>query len=278
MGENSTFWRHPHFGDLGLMKARFTRHRYDLHTHATYVIALITEGCERIRIDGKTVLAPAGTVALVNPEACHDGEPGAEGGWAYRTFYPSVALMADVAAELGRAQVPLFHRRLVADDRLAALLSRAHAAAAADDRVDAETTMLAALRHLLLRHADWNGPAERHDPAGARRRFARYAGLVDAGLVDAGRDGDLSLGHLARAADVTRFQVIRDFKAVSGLTPAAFIRDRRLRHADALIAGGASLAEAALAAGFADQSHLSRGFRATRGMTPGMFRNGWHRA
>ncbi|CEJ12229.1 Transposon Tn10 TetD protein [bacterium YEK0313] len=273
MGETSTFWRHPHFGDLGLMTARFTRHRYDLHTHPTYVIALITEGCERIRIDGRTILAPAGTVALVNPEECHDGEPGAEGGWAYRTFYPSVALMTGIAGELGRDRMPLFHHRQLADDRLAALLARAHAAAAEDDRVAAETTMLVALRHLLLRHADWGGLAGSSDRAGARRRFARYAALVDAGL-----DGDLSLGHLAQAADVTRFQVIRDFKAVTGLTPAAFIRDRRLRRADALIAGGASLAEAALAAGFADQSHLSRGFRATRGITPGMFRAGWHRA
>ena len=273
MSEKSLFWRHPHFGDLGLMRARFTRHRYDLHTHPTYVIALITAGCERIRIAGETVEAPAGTIALVNPEECHDGEAGTEGGWAYRTFYPSVALMTAVAGELDREQAPLFHTRLLTDSRLAGRFARAHAAAAGTDRLDAETTMLAALRDLIVGHADWTGPARRRDAAGARRRFARYAELIEAGLGD-----EVSLGHLAATADVTRFQVIRDFKTMTGLTPAAFIRDRRLRRAGELIAGGAGLAEAAAEAGFADQSHLSRGFRATRGITPGMFRNGWRGA
>ncbi|TKB15692.1 MAG: helix-turn-helix domain-containing protein, partial [Mesorhizobium sp.] len=71
---------------------------------------------------------------------------------------------------------------------------------------------------------------------------------------------------------VTRFQVIRDFNKAIGLTPAAYIRDRRLRRASALIERGFGLADAAIAAGFADQSHLSRTFRAMHGMTPGMFR------
>jgi hypothetical protein len=66
--ETSTFWRHPILADLGLISARFVRHCYDLHTHATYVIALITAGCERIRIGRQTVIAPAGTIAVVNPE------------------------------------------------------------------------------------------------------------------------------------------------------------------------------------------------------------------
>ncbi|TKB30522.1 MAG: AraC family transcriptional regulator, partial [Mesorhizobium sp.] len=66
--ETGKYWRHPCFPDLGLFEARFTRHRYELHTHPTYVIALITFGCERIRIGRQSVLAPAGAIAVVNPE------------------------------------------------------------------------------------------------------------------------------------------------------------------------------------------------------------------
>ncbi|MER9231209.1 AraC family ligand binding domain-containing protein [Mesorhizobium sp. M0622] len=79
--ETGKYWRHPCFPDLGLFEARFTRHRYDLHTHPTYVIALITSGCERIRIGRQSVLAPAGAIAVVNPEEWHDGERGADEGW-----------------------------------------------------------------------------------------------------------------------------------------------------------------------------------------------------
>jgi AraC-like DNA-binding protein len=71
---------------------------------------------------------------------------------------------------------------------------------------------------------------------------------------------------------VTRFQVIRDFRKVAGVTPAAFIRNRKLRRATLLIEQGSSLAAAAFEAGFSDQSHLSRTFRATHGITPGMFK------
>jgi AraC-like DNA-binding protein len=76
---------------------------------------------------------------------------------------------------------------------------------------------------------------------------------------------------------VTRFHVIRDFRKVAGLAPAAFIRDRRLRHAGGLIRQASSLAESAAASGFVDQSHLSRVFRAMRGISPGMYQKVWRR-
>lgn len=268
--ETSAFWRHPRFGDLGLLKAKFTRHRYDLHTHPTYVIALITGGCERIRIGNQTIVAPAGTVAMVNPEECHDGEAGAEGGWAYRTFYPSVALLGDIARELGQERPPMFRQKLIEDEGLARALALAHQSSVTADATSAETSMLMALRHLICRYGDSAVRPARTENSGSRRRFSRYAEFIEANL-----DGELDLQGLAGTAGVTRFQVIRDFKAAAGLTPAAFIRDRRLRRAGLLIEQGLSLVEAALAAGFADQSHLSRSFRATRGMTPGAFRKGW---
>ena len=113
MENTAAFWRHPRFRDMGLLKARFTRYRYQLHTHPTYVIALITHGCERLRVGHRQEVAPANTVIVVNPEECHDGEPGAETGWAYRTFYPSVELMTDVARELGSDATPLFRSAVV---------------------------------------------------------------------------------------------------------------------------------------------------------------------
>uniref|UniRef100_UPI001953B3F3 AraC family ligand binding domain-containing protein n=1 Tax=Klebsiella aerogenes TaxID=548 RepID=UPI001953B3F3 len=78
--ETTEFWRHPRFRDLGLLKARFRRHRYDRHTHPTYVIALITDGCERVSVGNRILVAPAGAVLTVNPEEWHDGEAGVDDG------------------------------------------------------------------------------------------------------------------------------------------------------------------------------------------------------
>ena len=269
--EMSEYWRHPRFHDLGLLKARFTRHRYDLHTHPTYVIALITEGCERVRIGRQVAIAPVGAILVVNPEEPHDGEAGVEGGWAYRTFYPSVPLLTAVAGELGRDRAPLFPRGLIEDRDLAEAMLAAHVGSTDEDAASAETSMLLALRRLILRHGDWGGWPERREGAGSRRRLALYGQAIERDLT-----ATLDLQRFADAAGVTRFQVIRDFKKASGLTPAAFIRNRRLRCAERLIEQGASLADAAFEAGFSDQSHLSRTFRALRGITPGTFREAQH--
>ena len=48
MQETKEFSRYARFRDLGLLSARFRQHSFELHTHPTYVIALITEGCERV--------------------------------------------------------------------------------------------------------------------------------------------------------------------------------------------------------------------------------------
>lgn len=264
--ERQEFWRHATFPELGLLKARFREHRYDRHTHETYVIALITDGCERVRVGRQEVLAPAGSVLVVNPEEWHDGEAGAEAGWAYRTFYPSPALLSAVAAELGRLQAPLFPQALIEDSELARQLALAHAHSTSPDATAAEASLLSALRRLILQYGADARP-ERLDHAGSRRRLSLYEGLIEDDLA-----GPLDLKRLAAAAGVTRFQVIRDFKKLTGSTPAVFIRDRRLRRANRLIREGASLADAAFAAGFSDQSHLSRSFRAVHGITPGMFR------
>ncbi len=267
--ETKAYWRHPCFPDLGLFKAQFTEHRYELHTHPTYVIALITAGCERIRIGRRDVLAPAGAVAIVNPEEWHDGERGAEEGWAYRTFYPSVQLMTAIARELGLERAPVFSCPVIHDEHLAHALAAAHEGSVSPEAAHAETSLLVALRRLILRHGDGCGGAEALEGSGSQQRFLMYEECIENALAS-----QIDLQCLADAAHVTRFQVIRDFKKTTGVTPAVYIRDRRLRCARALIAQGSGLAEAAIAAGFADQSHLSRTFRAAHGMTPGMFRRG----
>jgi AraC-like DNA-binding protein len=268
MAGTATFWKHPCFRDMGLLKARFTQHRYELHTHPTYVIALITQGCERLRIGRRRIVAPVNTVIVVNPEECHDGERETEIGWAYRTFYPSVDLMTEVARELGRDHIPLFTPATIDDPTLANKLAIAHRAAERNADVVAEASMLEALRHLLIGHADWRRNVQPCERSGAAQRFRVYREVIDADIAFG-----LDLQHLATAARVTRFQVIRDFKSMTGLTPGAYIRNQRFRLAGRLIEQGSPLAEAAAAAGFADQSHLSRVFKRSQGITPGMFRD-----
>lgn len=80
-----------------------------------------------------------------------------------------------------------------------------------------------------------------------------------------------SLADCARRAGVSRYQFLRAFATAYGLPPHAWAQQCRLARAQALIRQGESLADAALAAGFADQSHMTRAFRRFRGYTPGAY-------
>jgi AraC-like DNA-binding protein len=270
--ERAKLFRHPRFRDTLFLRASFTRHRYELHTHPTYVIGLVTRGVERLRVGARTYLAPEGSIILVNPEEPHDGEPGAEGGWAYRTLYRGVALLSQVSEEMGASGAPGFAGTVIGDGEAAAALLRAHQLAEAGDTLDAEASLLLALRRLISRHAGLRLAANRPCSA-SLRRLARYRDFIEANLA-----APIDLAALADLAGVTRFQVIRDFRQGTGLTPGAFIRLSRQTSASRLIEQGVPLAEAAAAAGFADQSHLCRVFRAIQGVTPSMFKAACARA
>ena len=65
----------------------------------------------------------------------------------------------------------------------------------------------------------------------------------------------------------------RAFTQVYGMPPSDYQRQLRLREARALIAAGTPISEAAARAGFADQSHLSRWFVRSYGVTPGRYQH-----
>jgi methylphosphotriester-DNA--protein-cysteine methyltransferase len=58
-----------------------------------------------------------------------------------------------------------------------------------------------------------------------------------------------------------------------GLPPHGYLKQARVRKARNLLSRGWSIAAAAMEAGFADQSHLTRNFKHIFGITPGQFSN-----
>jgi AraC-like DNA-binding protein len=90
-------------------------------------------------------------------------------------------------------------------------------------------------------------------------------------LIDDDPAAAITLADLARESGLSRFQVLRGFVRATGLTAHAYILQRRIAAARRLIAQGRPLAEAALDSGFADQSHMTRMFVRTYGISPGAY-------
>lgn len=85
----------------------------------------------------------------------------------------------------------------------------------------------------------------------------------------------VTLAELAELAGVHRVHLVRGFRRGVGLTPGAFQRRLRLEHARRALEGSSRpIADIALDAGFASQSHLTRWFQRTWGLPP----QAWRRA
>jgi AraC family transcriptional regulator len=82
-----------------------------------------------------------------------------------------------------------------------------------------------------------------------------------------------SLAELAAGAGVHPVTLARAFRRTFGCTVGEYLRRLRIeRAAEQLTTGAQPLAEIALAAGFADQSHFSNVFRRRVGMSPSAYR------
>lgn len=103
----------------------------------------------------------------------------------------------------------------------------------------------------------------------------RHPGAADIAMAQRRMDDEpatpLTLGELAIDSGLSRFQLLRAFSRATGMTPHAYQVQRRVMLARQLIARGTSLAEAAIASGFADQSHMTRIFVRKYGISPGMY-------
>jgi AraC-like DNA-binding protein len=74
--------------------------------------------------------------------------------------------------------------------------------------------------------------------------------------------------RLERVSGLDRWALARQFRAAFGTSLRSFRTMRQLDQLRRMIRTGKPLAEAALSAGFADQSHMSRMFKRTYGLTP----------
>jgi AraC-like DNA-binding protein len=269
-GDVTRFWRVPRYRGLEGLRATFRRHRYARHTHETYAVAAILGGCETFFHRGEQRYAFSGSVAVVEPDELHDGEPFG-GPFEYRTIYPSPALMQEVAEDLAGRSLrgpPHFHRSVVLDPELAAELTALHAALGADGTgvplLEQDVRLIAFLGRLVTRWGEFPTPRIQ----GSERRAVSLVRQV----LDERHAEDVGLADLARVAGLSQSHLIRAFRAETGLTPHAYLIDRRFRAAQRRLAHGESPAEVAADCGFYDQSHLNRVFKARMGITPGLYR------
>lgn len=82
-------------------------------------------------------------------------------------------------------------------------------------------------------------------------------------------DKEMSVDMLAERVFLSRYHFMRQFKAQTGSTVHAYIRQKRLLYAARLIREGMGAHQAAMECGFADYSAFHRAFKECFGISPG---------
>jgi len=244
--------------------------RMPTHAHAQFQLTLYDGGPRRFRVARHDFAGAPRTAIIIQAGEPHSSVPVADPHLTLHTFYIEEPLMAEVAATLWGGQATVaFRAPLIADQATVSQLLTAHRSLERGDLESEEKTFFA-LEQLLHRHAT---------PTGATRPTTRReAGLAAVRELLADRAAEnVGLDDLAAVAGLSRFHLIRAFQRRYGVTPFAYLRHRRIEKARAVLRTGASLAEAASGAGFADKSHLGRAFRAVMGATPGEYRQSYLR-
>lgn len=228
---------------------------------------MVQEGSGDLCYRGGTHLTPPASLFIVHPGEVHSNRAHERRGCSYRTVFACAELVRGAAAEVyGRAtSLPFFKTAVVCDPEVLRQYLELHLAFERPSaRLERDAALLGLLTTLVKRFAESRPPERaRGSERGAVRRARDYLAEHFAEQV--------SLGDLARVANLSPFHFSRVFAEETGMPPHAFQIQLRVSRAQALLREGWPIPQVATQTGFADQSHLNRHFKRLSVVTPGQY-------
>lgn len=238
---------------------------YGKHFHETVAIGTIVEGaCIYSRGSHQHELV-AGDLVVVNPGEVHACAQTGEQPLSYLMLYVDADFVATQQGEDEEATAPGDFRPFATTitGALFAEFTSLH-----QSLLDPEQELLAkecSLHAFLMQlHATLaSRPADRRDTP---RGLALAADFMGEHFRDS-----MKLADIAAASGLSVPHLIRSFGRHFGMSPHQYLTHRRIQFAQDQLRGGRPIAAVAAEAGFADQAHLQRAFKAQVAATPGQY-------
>ncbi|WP_459547557.1 helix-turn-helix transcriptional regulator [Nocardia sp. X0981] len=262
------FWRSDALPFLESRRACRTVSCYKPHFHDAVSIGAVDEGRSVFTgaPDGPVQLT-AQSLVVIPARRVHACNP-VDGRWSYQMLHVDEAWLAESLPELGTGAEGTAPPVRIIDEpgRYAAFCHLNEVLFSDVDPREKEELLVTVLDAVLT--------APAHLVAGTTAGGPDLA--VVAPILEHLRTSNMqvSLGDLVRDTGLSRFQLVRRFRATTGLPPIAWQTNERILRARSRLRAGCDLAEVANDLGFADQSHFHRTFKARTGVTPGEYRAG----
>ena len=231
---DTVIWRDEALAGAEWLRGTYRDFAYAPHVHDAACLAVITRGALRIRAVGREFIARPGDVFAANADVLHSGWPVDEAGWSLRTMYVGLDRLRTVLTGEAATGTGTLSGPFVQDPDLWARLVAAHECSeGVASGLRRDEALIAFTDRLFARYVRPVRPEARVDTAPRAVRRAQE-------FLDANVDTRISLQDLAGVTGLPPSRLLRAFARAVGMSPHAYQRQVRLRHATALIRPDAS--------------------------------------
>ncbi|MHC8344435.1 AraC family transcriptional regulator [Pseudomonas sp. RT6P73] len=240
---------------------------YTRHAHEHFSIGAITAGRSTYLHEQAQFQVSAGTVVLMNPDDVHACNPIDDQPWSYLMLYVETPWLTDLQHQLGFSQDSAFRRFSIAHTRDGNLFAGLNGL---------YEILVDPVQDVLCKHSAavefFTEVQQRLNPIDQPLREPNFKLERAADYIRDHCTRQLKLEDICEAAQLSPSYLIRAFKHRYGMTPHAFLVNRRIQFARDQLRSGKLIADVALEAGFADQAHFQRVFKQHLAATPGQYR------
>lgn len=240
---------------------------FDNHIHSGHVLWLNSEGGEHFKVLGTTSVLQPGSISIIEPGIVHSNHPLAKSKRHLRSLYLENDFFLHLEKLVTGASTQKYNlpTTVLQNSRhWQDALTLHEAIITGQSRLLIEELCISLFTHIGGLH--FGSPSIKHS---IDRCDVRIHTIIDYMRAHLGKE--ISLNTLAEIAGCTSYHIIRLFKETVGMSPHAYLIQLRLEKARELIDEGETITDAALNAGFSDQSHLTRRFKKRFGITPGKY-------
>ncbi|KFZ38758.1 hypothetical protein HR45_04910 [Shewanella mangrovi] len=257
------FWHSAKAPHLTIRTTHKSLQAYKAHSHESLSIGAIVEGMTCLSYDAKQLKLSAGDIVLIPPNQVHACNPVAQHTRSYHMLYVDYDWCCLQLSKLHAKSVTQF-------DCNVEYLADAHATQPFFDALEALRTLASSSAiatmeqqiHALLQA--YCVPQNTVEQTSSKKQQVQH--IKQLLLADICHPP--SLQQLATDLRLTPESIIRQFKRLEGITPNAYLHNKRIEKAKWLLANGLDIVATAHEVGYADQSQLHRAFVNYTAATP----------
>ncbi len=263
--QDSVFFKNPLLSFAELRHSRDSIASFKPHMHHSLSIGAVDQGEVAYDINGeKGVLSP-GSLVIINPDTLHVCNPANETNRSYYMLHLSTSWCFQVQQSLWEVEEFTIVEKIRIDDAklYEQFCNTMEHMMDEKELLQGKEQMLYELVCEIFCYTCSPGAVKKESP----KNIKNLKKLLSNDL-----KRDLPLNLLAKELGANPYTLIRNFRAVTGITPHAYRMNCRIEHARTLLRQGRDIADTALECGFFDQSHFHRHFKAMTTVTPQEYR------